>query len=202
MPISQVDIVNKALIYLGISEGISSMSESTTKAQAATLIYDSTLNEVLREHAWGFANVIETLAQISDEMPTGGGWEYLYAYPSKCVQVRKVHEETALTDPDGVEFEEMLSPTTGTRAIAANISPAYARYTYQVTDPNGFDPKFIEAFSLKLATILAPTLTGTPRNDLLNSYVLSISEAKRQNLNERKVDTTSTDVSSYISARG
>jgi len=201
MPISQVDIVNKALVYLGISEGISSMSESTTKAQTASLIYDSTLDEVLREHAWGFANVVTTLALLADEVAAGGGWGYLYAYPSQCVRIRRLYSETASTHPTGVEFEEMLSPTTGSRAVAANITPAYASYTYRVKDPNGYDPKFIEVLSLKLAAVLAPTLTGVNRDDILNKYLLSISEAKRQDSNERKVDRTIDEVSTYISAR-
>jgi hypothetical protein len=203
MPTSQVDIVNKALVYINVS-GISAMTESTESAEKASAIYDSTLDEVLRDHAWGFATVIETLAELSDETPTGGGWAYLYAYPSQAVKIRKLYSETGSTHPESVEYREMRSPTTGTRSLATNITPAYCEYTYRVTDPNGYDPKFIEALSLKLAAVLSRTLTGNEGlvNDLLQKYLSSVSEAKRQDLNERKVDTTTDRVSSYVSARG
>jgi len=202
MPTSQVAIVNKALLSINVA-AISSMTESTEKAENASRIYDSVLDEVLREHSWGFATVIETLAALSGEVASGGGWDYLYAYPPNCVRIRRLYSETASTHPTGSEYREMLSPTTMTRALAANISPAYVEYTYRVSDPNNYDSKFIEAFSLKLAAYLAPTLCGNPSlgNDRLQQYFIAISEAKRHDLNERKIDSATGSVSTYLTAR-
>lgn len=202
MATSQVQIVNQALGFLKVGS-ITAMSESSEAARRATLYWDQTLDEVLSDCDWGFARVVQTLAQLSGETATGGGWDYLYAYPPNCVRIRKAYQETASTNPDEYEFEEMLSPTTATRALAANISPAYFRYTYRVTDPNQFDPKFIEALTLKLAAKMAGTLTGSEQlgSNLQNQYLIAISEAKRQNANEGNVSKPASAVSSYVSAR-
>lgn len=199
MATSTVDIVNKALNHLAVSP-IASLTEDSEPAERASAIYESVRDEVLRGWAWGFATKITTLAEISDE--TVPGYEYLYLYPSNCLRIRKIFEDTSAPDPVGVDFEECISPDTGQRALAASVSPAYVRYTFKVSDPNSYDPVFIECLALKLAANLAHHLTGDKQlgPQLLNIFVGSISEAKRLGSIERHV--TDISESSFHQARG
>jgi len=196
--ISKVDICNKALNLLG-TKSITSLTESSEQGRRCNMIYDSVRTTVLRDHHWGFAGITETLAQISDE--TVPGWDYLYKYPAKCLKIRKVFENTEDPKPDQVEWKEVLSQTSQQRAIAASISPAYAEYTYDVEDPNLYDPKFIDAFALKLAYELAHALIGSldKAKEFFNAYLVSISDAKMHNAGEKNVPAKKT--SSYLDAR-
>jgi len=199
MATSTVDIVNKALNHLGVRP-IASLTEDSEPAERASAIYESVRDDVLRAYAWGFATKITTLAAISDE--TVSGWEYLYVYPANCLRIRKVFEDTDATDPVGVEFKEVQSPTTAQRAIAANITPAYVEYTIKVSDPNSYDPAFIEAMALKLAASLAHQLTGDKAlgPQIQGFYTGALSEAKRLDSTEKKL--TDTSESSFHQARG
>jgi len=198
MAFSKVDICNKALNYIGATP-IASLTENTNSAVRISYIYDTVRDYVLREYPWGFAQKIQSLNQISDETVTG--WDYLYSYPSKSLSISKIFVDTGATEPENVEYKVFLSPTTNVKCIASDYSPLYIQYTYQIDDSTLYDSDFVEAFSLKLAAEIAFTLTGNldlaPR--LEKKYEDCISEAKRSNSNEEKVDVART--SSFEDAR-
>jgi hypothetical protein len=196
---SQVDVVNKALSHLAV-DTIASLDESSEAAVQAKRVLATVRDDTLREAAWKFATFITTLATISGE--TIPGWTYLFVYPPKAMMVRKVFEDTSVVDPDPVDWKEVISPSTNVRAIAANISPAYVEYTYQVTDPNAWDQAFVESFALKLAAVLAHPLTGSTdlATKMQQLYSLKISEAKRLNQQEGRIDK-SKEKPSYVKAR-
>ena len=196
--ISKVDICNKALGLIG-AKTISSLTEATEQARRCNAVYDFVRQEVLRDHQWGFAGIIDTLAQISNE--TVPGWDYLYIYPATCLKMRKVFENTEDTNPDQVEWREILSPTTKQKAIVANISPAYAEYTLDVTDPNLFDAQFIGALALRIAAEVAHPLKGSTdmAKEMLGNYLAAVSDAKKNNAMEKNIPAKKK--SSYIDAR-
>jgi len=202
MPVSKVDICNKALGHLG-AKSIAAMTESSNNAVQLSRVYNTIRDAVLAAHDWGFARVIESLAQISGE--TVPGWTYLYAKPALCIAIRKIFTDTGATNPDPTEYEDVRSPTSLQSAIACNDSPAYIRYTVQVDDPSLYSPDFVLAFSLALAAETAYTITGSmemgPR--LATTYTQSISEAKRNDARGKNVDPTAEEsASSYETARG
>jgi hypothetical protein len=196
---SIVDVVNKALTHLAVPT-IASIDENSEAAVKAKQVLATVRDDTLREAAWKFATYIGTLATLSGE--TVPGWAYLFVYPPKAMMVRKVFEDTTTVDPDPVDWKEVISPSSNVRAIAANISPAYVEYTYQVTDPNAWDQAFIEAFAFKLAAILAHVLTGSTDigTKMQGLYGVKISEAKRLNAQEHRIDKSG-EMPSYVKAR-
>lgn len=191
MSFSKVDICNKALGHLGQSK-IADLSESSNNAVQLSYVYNTVRDAVLRSSDWGFARRIETLNQLSGE--TIPGWDYLYAYPNKAVGISKIFSDTTTQDPVAEKYLICLSPTTNVKAIAALISPAYIKYTYQVDDSTIYDADFIEAFAYKLAAEVAFELTGNldlvaPLNKKADDIA---SEAMRVSATERQEDDNRT----------
>lgn len=195
---TQVGIVNRALNYLA-AKTISSMAEAVEQAVRANLIYDDVRDAVLRDHEWGFATKINTLSELADE--TIPGWDYLYTYPASCLKIRKVYADGESPKPEPIEYREMLSPDTLQKVIVANENPAYAEYTYKITDTTVYDPKFVEALALKLASELSKSLTGNIDNSVkfLQLYQVAISDAKR--LNKEESNYNIKKESTYLEAR-
>lgn len=195
---TQVGICNRALNYLA-TKTISSINEAVEQAIRCNLIYDDVRDSVLRDHEWQFATSITTLSELADE--TVPGWEYLYVYPTSCLKVRRVFDDNESSKPEEIEFREVRSPDTSQRAIVCNSNPAYCEYTHKVTDTTQYDPKFVEAFALKLASELAKSLTGNMDVGikLLQLYNVALSDAKRLNKEEQNYDTRGD--STYLEAR-
>lgn len=153
---SIVEICNLALNHIG-AKSISSLDEASENARKCKLVYAPLRDAVLRDHSWNFATANELLALLDESMP---GWNFIYAQPVKCLNVRKIFSEVVLSNPSPLDFKILLSPTTKTKSIASNLEFAWCEFTYQVTDPALFDTKFVEALSYRIGSALAQPLTG------------------------------------------
>jgi hypothetical protein len=213
-----VNIVNKALMFLGVST-ITSLSEDSEAANKAAQIYENTRTSLLRSHWWKFATFVDNgalLAQVTTDPVTGivtvptPGWEYLYAYPAKCLMLRRVFDNT-FQDPslfavgfvnytydyDFAQFYDLyrdvlyrfkivIYNVTFAKAIAAHVTNAFLEYTYDVTDPGMWDQYFYDAMVMSLAMQLAHPLTGKTELYTAASQSLAaiLSEAKRLDAQE------------------
>jgi hypothetical protein len=197
---SQIDIVNLALTHLGCRL-IASMQENSEAARRAGVVWGPAVDEVLREHAWNFSTIIQPLALAAND--TVMGWSYVYAYPAKCLKVRRVLNQAIFdnisSDPTGddmdfwgrmrtraQDFREMIGPTTGNQILVSQLSSAYAEFTYAMYDVSRWDSQFVKAMSFKLAAELAPHLTGKEdRAAAMEAKCKDqISDAKRIDLSE------------------
>ena len=165
------DICNMALAYLGKGR-ISSIDEQTETARQCKLFYAYTKQRLLRDYAWGFAKRSEKLAQLDADVP---GWDFVYAYPSKCVAVRKIYNCTEEQDyvtkkirktenrcimPDEKNKYEIFMVSDNVLGVGCNICEAWLDYTYDADDANVFSADFVEAFTHMLASNMAIQLTG------------------------------------------
>lgn len=196
--LSVEDICNKALNFLEVSP-ISSIDEGSAEAIRCKSVYDSVRDSVLQDHWWQFATYFESLTAIASE--TVAGWTYLWVYPVKCITIRKVFLDDGSTNPDAMEYMQCLSPQTFKNAIATNENNPEICYTYQVTDPKHYDPKFVECLALRLAAEIGPAITGnsSKATEAMNRYSLAISEAKRLNAGNKNI--VKTEDPSYLTAR-
>ena len=196
---SQVEICNIALNHLG-TKTIASINENTEQAVRCNLVWNSIRDTVLRDHPWGFARTVETLSLLSDESIPG--WDYLYAYPTNCIKIRKIYADPNDYNPLPTEYREFKSPDTNQKSLATNITPAYCEYTYKVTDTTQYDSKFVEAFGYRLAAELAKVLTANfdLSVKMLQIYSATISDAKRLDQEEEHIEDDKE--SSFESARG
>lgn len=196
--ISQVDICNLALTHIG-KQTIASLDESTEAARKCKLIYPICRDSVLRAASWKFATRIEALAELSDESVIG--WTYVYKYPARCLFVRELFNESTKGAEERVEFQELLAPISGQKALATGIEQAYAEFTSSISDTNIFDTLYVHALTYLMGSELAQPLAGdrTMGQDLLAIYNQMIGEARRVNASEGHKKRSAT--SAYLTAR-
>ena len=167
MATSVVKIVNNALVRIGASS-ITSLSENSEAARAANVIYDQIRDATLRDHVWNFATRRIQLAQ--DATAPAFGYVYAYTLPTDCLRVLQM------------ELKDMVYKIEG-RKLLTDEGTAKVMYISRVTDPNEFDPMFVEALSARLSAELSVTLTDS------NSLYQNMMEVYRHKITDaRSVD--------------
>ena len=99
---SITDLVNRALLSIGARTLVSNISEQTTAANAAAILYTPTFESLARSANW---NCLRTQASLTllqaapgtPENPNGTTlpyapqpWLYAYEYPGDCLQIRYI----------------------------------------------------------------------------------------------------------------
>lgn len=159
---SIVSICNLALSNLG-KDNISALSEATAEARACNQFYEHARDLLLQGYPWRFAGKTASLAEVTNDKP--GAWSHAYNRPVDCLKVRAVRPQYSTVDPcQQTAAEENANPYDiegGT--VYCNLSPAFLRYTFRLTDPTKYSGLFIEALSWHLAVRLAMPLTRDPK---------------------------------------
>lgn len=145
------DIANIALSRLG-QAAINDLGEHSRDAIACRAHFESVRDSLLRSHAWGFATARAELSRT--DSPPVFGWDFSHALPSDYLRLNTFNGRQADLCPEDYEIEG--------RFILSNSELARITYVRRVTDPNEFDPSFVEAFALKLAEAIAIAVTGMP----------------------------------------
>lgn len=158
--LSNTDICNMALAHLAKGR-IANINEQTELARQCNIFYDTTKKTLLRAYSWGFSKRVVKLAELSEECPY---WKYLYAYPEKCVCVRKIFEtddvNKCVTAEQATEKWDLFLATDNVLAVGCDIKKAWMEYTYDVDDVELFSADFVEAFTHMLAFNICLQLTG------------------------------------------
>lgn len=93
--LSEVDISNMGLSYLGISTQIQSFTDDNEQAKACAFWYPKCRDQLLQMAPWPFAYTAAVLAGDSSLAGASGtiggtlafpGWPYAYQYPNDCLQ--------------------------------------------------------------------------------------------------------------------
>lgn len=154
------DVCNMALAHIAKGK-IASIDEQTEMARQCKLFYDSTKKQLLRSYTWGFAKRVSKLAELTVESPY---WKKVYAYPEKCVAVRKIFDAETGTEIRAGEQEQedwdLYMASDNVLGIGCNIPRAWLEYTYDVDDVELFSSDFLEAFTHMLAFNICVQLTG------------------------------------------
>lgn len=158
--INNTDICNMALAHLA-KVRIGSIEENSELARQCKMFYDYTKKSLLRDYSWGFAKRVVKLAELTEKSPY---WEYVYAYPEKCICVRKIF---AADDDEKCihEFEkdkwDLYLTSDNVLGVGCNIYQAWMEYTYDVDDAELFSADFLEAFTHMLAFNICVQATGS-----------------------------------------
>jgi len=146
--ISEVSICNQALIALGGST-IASLTENSKNARLCNAIYDQTRDNVLTDHVWNFAQKRAVLATLADPPVWDEDWMTVrYQKPTDCLKINFVNIESAIFK---IEGDKVLSNEPGLKI----------KYTWRITDPMKFFPKFVEALVARLSAELAYAVTSS-----------------------------------------
>jgi hypothetical protein len=172
MSVSEVDIVNSALVKIG-EETITSLTDDARQARFANRQYPLKRAELLRLYRWNFAMRRASLAP--DATKPLFGFENRFLLPFNCLRLVGLYDAaemdrnyTATKKPFKVEG----------RYVLANADSIKIFYIEDVTTTAEFDPIFVEALAWSLAKDLAYILSTGPR--LVQVADASFKETMRQ----------------------
>ena len=182
---SIVDICNLALLHIGAGASIASLSEHSTEAQTCARIFDIARDSVLRDHDWNFATKNITLAQIETDSDE---WKYRFTYPNDCLKARRIVAGQNRTHSH--KFKVASDQKTQSRTILCDVNPAILEYTVRAQSPESYDPLFVEALSLRIASLIAFSLTGKTRlrSDALSLYKEAVANARLADAQEGQAE--------------
>ena len=190
MPSSQIDIVNVALSHLSISKTVAILqTEKTEEAITARLFYDLAREATLRDFPWPFSTRILALAMV-EESPNDE-WDYSYRYPTDCLEIRRILSGMRNDTRQSRVPYRILSDGQGT-LVYTDTENAEIEYTVNAVSPQFYPPDFVMAFSLYMAHLMAPRLTGGDPYKLgqraLGLYDLEINRAVKNAFNEQQIE--------------
>lgn len=208
---SAIQIYNRALSRIGVSDFIGDPAEQSKAGDFYRLWYDACVDTVLRDFPWNFASSVVALALVDGDPPPG--WTYKYAYPLECHMAHQVADSAGVRNLSAnvlrgwdcygstlarpaVPFQVMSeapSSITRRRIIVTDLPQAYLFYTAKIVDPNQFDPGFCDALSWRIAMEVAAPFLDAPTGPQVaanakRQYIDALLSAKAQTLNESTDD--------------
>ena len=196
---SVVSICNLALSNVG-KDNINALTDAGAEARACSQFYEHTRDTLLQAYPWRFAGKTQSIAEVTNDKP--GQWLKAYARPSDCLKLRWLRPAYSVDDfPMSKQDEISIPYETEGANIYCNLTPAFLRYTFRVTDPTRFSPLFVDALSWHLAVRLAMPLTRDPkiRADAWQVATKMTGEAQMADANEER--ETSDHASEYVTGR-
>jgi len=186
---SKVSICNLALFHLGSSKRIASLDEKSQEARSCSAFYDQALEQTFRDYDWPFASKIAALALVAAD-PTAQ-WRFAYRYPTDCVKFRFIQSDTRVVTNTTREPCKQVYDSTGP-LIYADKPEAIGEYTVLVTNPEHYPPDFVMSLSLRIASYIAPSITGGDPFNLgvksLQKYAIEIKVSQSNSGNEEQKD--------------
>lgn len=208
-----VTIYNMALGKVGTRTTVSATTEGSNESNSCNTFYDSLLRATLRAVPWNFARKQRLLTQLksSADVPNTCPvpWAYEYTYPSDCLAARFIFPKVAATEIGGVPIDSsgsvalpsfVLGPPVqfivsidenssgdDIKVILTNQYQAELVYTAFISDPNLFDPLFIEALTSALAAKVGRNLTADKElvSELKAETLKFLNDAAAENENEK-----------------
>lgn len=167
---TSVSVVNEALQLVASQVEISSLSDGTPAAVAASVVYQPTVEFLLRAMDPDFARFTAPLVLSAAVTPIPP-WPYEYLYPSDCLRLRQVRPPGSgagslvdINDPHptraNVAFDVIAAVPT--KVILTNQINALAVYTSSAATEAFWDSAFQDAVVRRLGNYLAMALSGRP----------------------------------------
>lgn len=164
-------VVNTALRRIG-AQPITAIGAATPNAEKANAIYEEERDALLRAHVWNFAVARAELTRLVT-LPAFE-WDYAYAKPADWLRTVSVHDNDAGDGAVAYKEESINDAGTWKACILCGAEEVWLRYVRQVTDVNLMTPHFREAWSLRMAKILAIAIANS------NTLMQQIGEEYKQ----------------------
>jgi hypothetical protein len=187
---TDTEIANLALSHLGIGKLLANLdTDRSEEGNVCRRFFDIAKDATLRDFSWPFATKFATL-NLVEEDPTGE-WGYSYRYPSDCLMLRRIISESRNDSRQSQEPYKIGQDDEGL-LIYTDREDAEVEYTVRVTNNDTLPSDFVMAFSFRLATYIAPTVTnGDPfklGDKAMQRYVMEMTIARASVVNEEQPD--------------
>ena len=186
-------LCNAALAHLG-QHRIVSIDEVSPPAEECRRSWDITRDALLREFPWNFSIKRSVLTALV-ETPAFD-WAYYYALPSDYLSTLEFNGVEGGTGRTNFEVE-------GGKLLTDDTT-AQLRYIAKVEDVSLWDSSFSEAFALRLAAKIAPTLTSSttmPESLLARAAQAAVTAKGTDQAESRPRVITEAQDSAYMKAR-
>jgi hypothetical protein len=185
---SRTSIANRALKALG-AKTVESIDQDHPNARSIKNSYDSIRDAELRRYDWSFA--IKRASIAADTSDTLWGDWNRYALPNDFLKLIR-------DDESGTRVDWRIE---GRYIVTADAAPLDIRYVARITDPNQYDPMFLEAFALQLAHDSCQEITQSngKKQQIKADYKEAIAEARRVGAIEKPSQISADD--DWLSAR-
>lgn len=177
---SEVSICNRALMHVGVSALIESLTESTPESRACRVAYGSARDELLALHGWKFASKTVALVPAVDE-PTRPGWRFVYALPADLLHPLGLWAGARVVT-EGVPYE--LEHGNEGQVLVTDQAEAVLHYVARVPNAERFPPLFAAAVARRMAIDLVSVLPVRPElvGGLAGLAALALSQARTADL--------------------
>ena len=188
MATSNVAIANGALQRLG-EKRIEALTQDSPNARSMNAAFERVRRAELRRYIWNFAVKRDSLPQDGTDA-VWGGWNR-FSLPNDFLRLLRDDESGQLLD---WKIE-------GQHIVTADGAPLDIRYIADITDPNYFDPLFIEALECKLALVTCEEITGSTskKESIKDDYKTAVHEARLTGAIEKEAQEFPED--EWITAR-
>lgn len=184
--ISKTIICNMALSRIGAASSIEDVdTETSAEANECRLWYDYSRLQALEAYNWNFARRRQTLAEHSDDPPSGV-WTYRYQYPSDCVKFRKLQNPAGELAPP-IPYEIEVADDLKTRSILTDLEDAVGVFTFDQEVTALYTPLFVSMFATALGANIAWTLTAKSEleDKMVQRFIGLQQNAEASNANEQ-----------------
>lgn len=163
-------VVNEALQHIASQTTITSLTDGSAAANAALVVYNPTIEVLMREIDPDFARYTIPLALSGAAIPPPP-WTFEYLYPTDCMRLRQVRPPRVgvgaladLNDPAPIKAQVAFDviANVSTKVILTNQANAMAVYTSGLAPEATWDSAFADAVVRRLANPLAMALSGRP----------------------------------------
>lgn len=181
----KLDVINRALWMIGLPPA-AALNDSDWEAGVD---FPHAVQEVLRSHAWGFAQNIVALPQAGTPV---AGFEHAYTLPSDCIRVIDCRICSDWRAPRAQHMRVIG------KKLYCNIAPCYLRYVTDVQDPELWPTDFAQAVASRIAADIAGlhTQTAGKKAEAEASYARSLATARANDAAEN-AERTPLDLSIY-----
>lgn len=177
---SQIDVINRALTKLG-EDRLISLDDDVRAARSVAAVYDGLLDAELARNRWAFSVRRAILPALLE--PPVWGYTRAFQLPDDCLQLIWI-DGAARSESIQDFIADSGGPFTleGRQILTDLEAPLRIRYVGRVSDPNLWEPVFVDAFAARLAYELAEDLTQSQQKRDLSwgEYKVAVGEAKRQ----------------------
>lgn len=161
--LNQTQVVNEALSQIATQDRITAIGDGSPAANAAAVVYNPTVQILLRELDPDFARFTDTLVAAPGTPPYP--WLYQFAYPANCLRLRQVRPVNYdVFDPQPIRANVAVATVSAvlTKVIFTNQIAALGVYTTSAVTEENWDSAFADAVVRRLANPLAMAVAGRP----------------------------------------